>query len=222
MNKTLLLGALMFMLSFSITNSVSAFGKEDKTGTKNQRAVSAEVQTTVVDDDKEEDKDDSISNKNQQREETKVKETKRNNDEEKTSMGEQRRSQVANAVHQMLQVADRVGGIGEQVRVVAQSQQQNHEEVEDKLDKIKDRSGFAKFFIGPKYEEIEKTKDLIKQDKEKITRLEELKSTLTNEEDKTKIDEQISIIKEAITEVEKIIGEEQTGFSLFGWLAKIF
>ena len=137
-------------------------------------------------------------------------------------MGEQRRSQVANAVHQMLQVADRVGGIGEQVRVVAQSQQQNHEEVEDKLDKIKDRSGFAKFFIGPKYEEIEKTKDLIKQDKEKITRLEELKSTLTNEEDKTKIDEQISIIKEAITEVEKIIGEEQTGFSLFGWLAKIF
>ena len=220
MNKTLLLGALMFMLSFSITNSVSAFGKEDKTGTKNQRAVSAEVQTTVVDE--EEDKDDSISNKNQQREETKVKETKRNNDEEKTSMGEQRRSQVANAVHQMLQVADRVGGIGEQVRVVAQSQQQNHEEVENELDKIKDRSGFAKFFIGPKYEEIEKAKDLIKQDKEKITKLEELKSTLTSEEDKVKVDEQISIIKGAITEVEKIIGEEQTGFSLFGWLAKIF
>lgn len=220
MNKTLLLGALMFILSFSITNSVSAFGKEDKPGTKNQKAVSAEVQTTVVDE--EEDKDDSISNKNQQREETKVKETKRNNDEEKTSMGEQRRSQVANAVHQMLQVADRVGGIGEQVRVVAQSQQQNHEEVEDELDKIKDRSGFAKFFIGPKYEEIEKAKDLIKQDKEKITKLEELKSTLTSEEDKVKVDEQISIIKGAITEVEKIVGEEQTGFSLFGWLAKIF
>ncbi len=220
MNKTLLLGALMFILSFSITNSVSAFGKEDKPGTKNQKAVSAEVQTTVVDE--EEDKDDSISNKNQQREETKVKETKRNNDEEKTSMGEQRRSQVANAVHQMLQVADRVGGIGEQVRVVAQSQQQNHEEVENELDKIKDRSGFAKFFIGPKYEEIEKAKDLIKQDKEKITKLEELKSTLTSEEDKVKVDEQISIIKGAITEVEKIVGEEQTGFSLFGWLAKIF
>lgn len=220
MKNTLMLGALVFILSFSITNSVSAFGKEDKPGTKNQKAVSAEVQTTVVDE--EEDKDDSISNKNQQREETKVKETKRNNDEEKTSMGEQRRSQVANAVHQMLQVADRVGGIGEQVRVVAQSQQQNHEEVEDELDKIKDRSGFAKFFIGPKYEEIEKAKDLIKQDKEKITKLEELKSTLTSEEDKVKVDEQISIIKGAITEVEKIVGEEQTGFSLFGWLAKIF
>jgi len=220
MNKTLLLGALMFILSFSITNSVSAFGKEDKPGTKNQKAVSAEVQTTVVDE--EEDKDDSISNKNQQREETKVKETKRNNDEEKTSMGEQRRSQVANAVHQMLQVADRVGGIGEQVRVIAQSQQQNHEEVENELDKIKERSGFTKFFIGPKYEEIEKAKDLIKQDKEKITKLEELKSTLTSEEDKVKVDEQISIIKGAITEVEKIVGEEQTGFSLFGWLAKIF
>lgn len=220
MNKTLLLGALMFIFSFSITNSVSAFGKEDKPNPKNQKAVSSEVQTSVVDE--EEDKDASISNKNQQREETKVKETKRNNDEEKTSMGEQRRSQVANAVHQMLQVADRVGGIGEQVRVIAQSQQQNHDEVEAKLERIKERSGFTKFFIGPKHDEIEKAKELIEQDKEKITRLEELKSTLANEEDKAKVDEQISIIKGAITEVEKIIGEEQKGFSLFGWLAKIF
>jgi hypothetical protein len=219
MNKTLLLGALMFIFSFSITNSVSAFGKEDKPNPKNQKAVSVEVKTSEIE---EGDDVDSFSNKNQQGEEVKVKETKKNNDTEGTSMGEQRRSQVANAVHQMLQVADRVGGLGEQVRVIAQSQQQNHDEVEAKLERIKERSGFAKFFIGPKYDEIEKAKELIEQDKEKMTRLEELKSTLTSEEDKAKVDEQISIIKEAITEVEKIVGEEQSGFSLFGWLAKIF
>jgi hypothetical protein len=220
MKKTLVLGALMFMFSLSITNSVDAFGKENKPNTKDQGAVSVEVKVADI---TEEDKgEDSISNRNQEREENKVKGTKRNNDTEEASMGEQRRSQVANAVHEMLQVADRVGGIGEQVRVVAQSQQQNHEEVEDKLDEIKERSGLAKFFIGPKYDKIEKAKELIKQDKEKINKLEEIKSTLVSEEDKTKVDEQISIIKGAITEVEKIVGEEQSGFSLFGWLAKIF
>lgn len=221
MKNTLMLGALVFILSFSITNSVQAFGKENKPNTKNKNAVSVQVESKNNLDD-EEDKDDSIPNRNQIREEARVQEKVRNNDTEEASMGEQRRSQVANAVHQMLQVADRVGGIGEQVRVIAQSQQQNHEEVENKLDKIKERSGLTKFFIGPKYNEIEKAKDLIKLDKEKITKLEELKSTLTSEEDKAKIDEQINVIKGAVTEVEKIVGEEQTGFSLFGWLAKIF
>lgn len=220
MKKTLLLGAFLFVFSFSITNSVDAFGKENKQNIKDQKTTSQQVK--VADADVEEDEDESVSNNNPKREEARAKETKKDREAEEKSMGEQRRSQVANAVHQMLQLADRVGGIGEQVRIIAQSQQQNHEEVEAKVEKIKERTGFAKFFIGPKYNEIEKTKDLIKQDKEKINQLEVIKSNLTNEEDKIKIDEQIAIIKGAISEVEKIVGEEQSGFSLFGWLSKVF
>ncbi len=218
MRNALILSVLMFILSFSITSSVQANGKENRPDTKNQKGVSALVESN----DSKDEEEDSNQNRNQQREETKAKEVKKNKDIDEALVREQRRSQVANAVHQMLEVADRVGGIGEQVRVVAQSQQQNHQDVEDQLDEIKERSGFTKFFIGPKYNKIEKAKDLIEQDKDKINKLEEIKSTLTNEEDKVKIDEQISIIKEAISEVEDIIDEEQSEFSLFGWLAKIF
>lgn len=221
MRIPLILGILMFIFSFSITSISYAAGKENNLNNQEKRTENRQVQAvgTVSIEVEEEDDDSDLDDK-----ESKEVETKGNKSMEdvESSMGEQRRSQVANAVHQMLQVADRVGGIGEQVRVIAQSQQQNHEEVEAKLERIKERSGFAKFFIGPKYDEIEKAKDLLEQDKDKIKDLEDLKSILTNEEDKAKITEQVEVIKKAMTEVENIIGEEQKGFSLFGWLAKVF
>ncbi len=208
----------MFIFSFSITSISYAAGKDKPLNNQEKRTENRQVQavgTVSIEVEDDSDLDD------KEEKEVKTKGNKPTEDEEST-IGEQRRSQVANAVHQMLQVADRVGGIGEQVRVIAQSQQQNHEEVEAKLERIKERSGFAKFFIGPKYDEIEKAKDLLEQDKDKIKDLEDLKSVLTNEEDKVKITEQVEVIKKAMTEVENIIGEEQKGFSLFGWLAKVF
>lgn len=222
MRIPLILGILMFIFSFSITSISYAAGKDKPLNNQEKRTENRQVQAvgTVSIEVEEEDDDDSDLDDKESKE-VKTKGNKSMEDVE-SSMGEQRRSQVANAVHQMLQVADRVGGIGEQVRVIAQSQQQNHEEVEAKLERIKERSGFAKFFIGPKYDEIEKAKDLLEQDKDKIKDLEDLKSVLTNEEDKAKITEQVEVIKKAMTEVENIIGEEQKGFSLFGWLAKVF
>lgn len=220
MRIPLILGILMFIFSFSITSISYAAGKENNLNNQEKRTENRQVQAVgTVSIEVEEEDDSDLDDKESK--EVKNKGNKPTEDVE-SSMGEQRRSQVANAVHQMLQVADRVGGIGEQVRVIAQSQQQNHEEVEAKLERIKERSGFAKFFIGPKYDEIEKAKDLLEQDKDKIKSLEELKSVLTNEEDKAKITEQVEVIKKAMTEVENIIGEEQEGFSLFGWLAKVF
>lgn len=220
MRIPLILGILMFIFSFSITSISYAAGKENNLNNQERKTENRQARTVgnvsiEVEDDSDLDEND------KEEKEVKAKGDKPTKDEE-SRMGEQRRSQVANAVHQMLQVADRVGGIGQQVRVIAQSQQENHEEVEAKLEKIKERSGFAKFFIGPKYDEITKAKELIKQDKDKIKNLEDLESVLTNEEDKAKITEQIEVIKKAMTEVENIVGEEQKGFSLFGWLAKIF
>lgn len=212
MNKSFILGILVFVFSFFITNSVYAVGNENNLNAKEKKIENRQmkvVDTTLND------LDEDVKKVKDQKE-------NKNKEDDKSSMGEQRRSQVANAVHEMLQVADRSGGIGEQVRIIAQSQIQNHEGIEEEIEEIKDRSSFSKFFIGPKYEKIEKAKELLKQDKEKINKLEELKASITNEADKIKVTEQIDVIKKALTEVENIINEEQKGFSLFGWLAKMF
>lgn len=212
MKKSFILGILVFVFSFFITNSVYAVGNENNLNAKEKKIENRQmkvVDTTLND------LDEDVKKVKDQKE-------NKNKEDDKSSMGEQRRSQVANAVHEMLQVADRSGGIGEQVRIIAQSQIQNHEGIEEEIEEIKDRSSFSKFFIGPKYEKIEKAKELLKQDKEKINKLEELKASITNEADKIKVTEQIDVIKKALTEVENIINEEQKGFSLFGWLAKMF
>ena len=143
---------------------------------------------------------------------------------EKTSRGAavsaERRSAVATAVHELLSVADRIGGIGQQVRVIAQAQNDDQEKIEDELADIQERGGFAKFFIGPKDEEINKAKELLKQNQDRITKLNEIKTQLKNTGDQKLLEEQIKVLEQANIAVENSITSEEKGFSLFGWLFK--
>ncbi len=132
----------------------------------------------------------------------------------------QRRSQVANAVQQILQLADRNGGIGEQVKTIAQTQTQNQERIEANLEKIQNRSGFAKFFIGPNYGEINSAKKALEQNKEQIKRLNEVKNQLSNQGDQQILTEQIRTLEQVDLQINNSLEESQKGFSLFGWMFK--
>jgi hypothetical protein len=134
---------------------------------------------------------------------------------------EQRRSQVANAVQTMLQVADRSGGIGQQVRVIAQSQNQNQIKLEQNIEKIQSRSDLAKFFIGPNYGEIKNAQKTLEQNREQIKQLNQIQTQLTNQGDQQQLMEQIKILEQANLEIENSLIESQKGFSLFGWLNKL-
>lgn len=134
----------------------------------------------------------------------------------------QRKSQVANAVQQMLQVAERNGGIGEQVRTIAQTQTQNQEKIEVNLEKIQSRSGFAKFFIGPNYGEINNAKKTLEKNREQIKQLNEIKNQLSNQGDQQILTEQIQTLEQANTQIDNSLQESQKGFSLLGWMFKWF
>lgn len=133
----------------------------------------------------------------------------------------QRRSQVANAVQAMLQVADRSGGIGQQVRIIAQNQNQNQTKLEQNVEKIESRGGLAKFFIGPNYGEIKDAKKTLDQNREQIRQLNQISTQLENEGDQQQLTEQIKILEQANQDIETLLASAQSGFSLFGWLNKI-
>lgn len=135
---------------------------------------------------------------------------------------EQRRSQVANAVQQMLQMADREGGIGQQVRTIAQTQTQNQEKLETSLQKVQNRSGFAKFFIGPNYGEINNAQKLLQQNREQIASLNQIKTQLANEGDQQILAQQIQTLEQANLQIENSLNQSQKGFSLLGWMFKLF
>lgn len=131
---------------------------------------------------------------------------------------EQRRSQVASAVQAMLNVAEKNGGIGQEIKVIAQTQIQNQEKIDGGLEKVQSRNGFAKFFIGPKDSEIKNTKELLTQRQEQVKKLVELKNQLKNEGDQKTLEEQIKVIEQANLEISDVLEKEQKDFSLFGWL----
>jgi len=134
---------------------------------------------------------------------------------------EQRRSEVANAVQELLQIADRNGGIGQQVRVIAQNQVQNQEELEKSLQQIQNRTKFVKFFVGPNYNEINKAKKILEQNREQINQLNQIKNQISDQNDIQNLNQQIQVLEQINLEIEKFLETSQKGFSLFGWLSKI-
>lgn len=141
---------------------------------------------------------------------------------EKNGNMTQRRSQVANAVQEMLQVAERSGGIGEQIRTIAQNQNQNQEKIEDSLTKVQNRNTLARFVVGPNYGEINNAQKILEQNRQHIEQLNQIKNQIANQVDQQQLLEQIQLLEQSNLEVEGSLEDAQKGFSLLGWLFKVF
>ena len=140
----------------------------------------------------------------------------------KNSNGIAHRSVVANAVQAMLQVANKTEnqGIGQQIKVIAQTQSQNQDKINQAIDKAETRSGFAKFFIGANYKELKSAQEALEQNKIQIQDLENLMNNLTTDADKLEIANQIIALQSEQYEIRNQVSDLSSGFSLFGWIAR--
>lgn len=132
------------------------------------------------------------------------------------------RSQVATAVQNMLSVADRHEGIGEQVRVIAQNQNKNMEDIDARLQKIEKRGEATKFLFGPNYSEIRNVEKILEQNRAQIQTMNEIKAQITAQADLDALNTQIQTLEQANIQIEEQLKAEQEGFSLLGWLFKMF
>ncbi|MDD3662649.1 MAG: hypothetical protein PHT84_02170, partial [Candidatus Pacebacteria bacterium] len=95
-------------------------------------------------------------------------------------------------------------------------------ELENKLENIEKQSGLSKFLFGPKYGEIKVAKEMLVQNREQITQLNQIQAEITSEADQKILMEQIELLERANMEIEASINASEEGFSLFGWLSKVF
>lgn len=135
---------------------------------------------------------------------------------------EQRKSEVASTEQKIIQVTQKDSDVGQQVEVITQTQAQNQKKLETSLQKVQSRSGFAKFFVGPNYGEINNTKKLLEQNRLQVEQLNQTKNQLANQEDQQKLAEQIQLFEQTSQEIEKSVNTSQKGFSLFGWVFRLF
>ncbi|MFA6194787.1 MAG: hypothetical protein WC719_03530 [Patescibacteria group bacterium] len=139
-----------------------------------------------------------------------------------SAIAQQRRSQVASAVQTMLQISERNGGIGQQIKTIAQAQTQNQEKIETSLAKVQNRGALAKFFFGPNYGEINNAEKTLEQNREQIKQLNQVKNLLANQGDQQQLTEQINLLERANLEIGESLAKAQEGASLFGWLNRLF
>jgi hypothetical protein len=176
----------------------------------------------------------SVQNKNQvntqnQGEDTQLQATTQEQENSGDGEGLQTRNQaaiqnmsiVAQKVQEMLQIRT-TGGIGEQVRQIAQEQNQAQTQIQDQLNKIDTRKGVLKSLLGPDYGALGNLEKQLEQNQLRVQQLEQLQNQLSNQVDITAVKEAIQALIQENTSLQELINNEEQTRSLFGWLFKLF
>jgi predicted nucleic acid-binding Zn-ribbon protein len=136
--------------------------------------------------------------------------------------GSQHRSAVANFVQSLLQVADREEGIGPQVKVIAQQQNDSEATTNQAIEKVQSRSKIKTFLIGTDYKNIGALRSEMVQTRNRLDQLKRLIETVTNEADKTELQNQITALEQEQQKIDDFLKANESKFSLFGWFVKLF
>ena len=232
MKKLILI--LPVFLAFSLILPVFA-AKNTETGTKNtntgtSQQVQQQIKVSSSPTGNQIQNQNQVKTQNQgENSQLKVNTQEKENLEKHVSTGSENRNQ--NAVQNMSEVATKVqqllqlrttGGIGEQVRQIAQEQNQAQTQIQEQLNKLESKSKIAKLLIGTDYGIVKKLKAQIAQNQARIDQLTQLQNQLSNQSDITMVQETIqALVQENTSLQERITAEEQTK-SLFGWLFRFF
>lgn len=132
------------------------------------------------------------------------------------------RSVVANFVQSIVHVAEREGGIGEQVRLIAQQQNQSEATTTEAIEKIENRSKIKTFLIGSDYKNLGVLRSEIVKTRNRISQLDNLMDKAKNASSTEEMLLQVQTLEAEQTKIEAFIKTQEGKFSLFGWLVKLF
>ena len=130
-------------------------------------------------------------------------------------------SEVAKQVQQLLQVRT-AGGIGEQVRQIAEEQNQAQTQIQEQLNKLESKGKLARLLTGTDYGAVKNLKAQLEQNQLRIRQLEQLKTQLSNQSDITMVQATIEALVQQNTALQEQITAEEGTKSLFGWLFRFF
>ncbi|MFA5994552.1 MAG: hypothetical protein WC823_06365 [Parcubacteria group bacterium] len=131
------------------------------------------------------------------------------------------KNEVAQLVHNLKEIGDIDSGIGQQIKLVAQAQNESQVKVENSINDINERSGFAKFLVGPKYDSLAAVQMVIVENQTRIKLLTELTQQITDPAVKLVLQDQVTSLQAQNTQLQTFVTKIEGGVSLFGWLAKM-
>jgi len=137
--------------------------------------------------------------------------------------GAEHRSTVSTLVQSLLNVANKEQtGIGEQVKAVAQEQNDTKDTVAIAIDKIQNRSKIKTFFIGTDYKNIGQLRSEMVKTGNQITQLARLVDQTASTSTRTTLQLQIQVLEQEQQKINDFLKANESKFSLFGWFVKLF
>ncbi len=130
-------------------------------------------------------------------------------------------SVVGKNVQNLLEIKT-TGGIGDQVRSIAQDQIKTQDQIQLQFDKVDSKGKFAKALFGPDYKALKNLEGQMEQNQLRIQALQELQTQITNSADETTLETTIQSLIDQNTALQDAINLEGQTKSLFGWLVKLF
>lgn len=135
---------------------------------------------------------------------------------------EAHRSTVASFVQSLLNVANREGGIGAQVREIAKSQNDSASTTVSAMANVDERGSLRTFFFGSDYKNLGVIRSEMATTSNNIAKLESLLSRTTNTADRVELSAQIQALKTEQAKLDTYVTTHENVFSLFGWFNKLF
>ncbi len=135
---------------------------------------------------------------------------------------EAHRSAVATFVQSLRTTADRDGGIGMEVRAVAQSQSDAASTTADAMTKIENRSKVVSFFLGTDWKSVGAIRSAIAQNNADVRSLEKAAALATDPSVRAELESEIETLQGTRVALEGFVTSHEEKFSLLGWFTKLF
>lgn len=144
------------------------------------------------------------------------------NEAPRSEVATENMSAVSQKVEELLTTEGAQGGIGQQVKQIAQEQKTAQQEIQTELAKVDNRKGLTKFLIGPDYKALKNMQKTMEQNQLRVKQLVQLQNQLINQGNITMVQETIQVLTDQNTVLQDRINIEEKQGSLFGWLFKLF
>lgn len=130
---------------------------------------------------------------------------------------------MANYVQTLLNASDRLEKvIGEEVRLIAQQQNQSVSTTLEAMEKIQNRSKIKTFLLGTDYKNLGALRSEMVQTRNRIDQISRSLLISRDATDTAAIESQMMEMEKELEKMENFVREQEGKFSLFGWLLKLF
>lgn len=219
MKRYLILSFLFLLVVTPVIAKNTATGSQPSTAGQAATVTSAKTTVTVSPTGNQIKNQNEVKTQNQGEEKqlsVKTQETEQLNEDVDQSF-----SKVSDQVHKLIETVGAKGGIGQEVKDIAQNQTKNQENIKSSLAQLQLRKYFVKFFVGSDKKAVKNVEEQLVQSKLMIQQLEELKLKTKNSSDLEQLQQTIDLITYQNTSLQEKIDLENKSKGMFGWLVNL-